>query len=92
MTVVDGQGSRGDGTGDRRVELGSRVRVRDVGADEEDEYMIVRPVDADVPRGRISAESPVGRSLLGHALGEVVVVQTPGGARRLLVVDVSGGG
>lgn len=74
------------------MEVGSRVRVRDVVADDEGEYMIVGRGDADVPQGRISVESPVGRTLLGCAHGDEVVVRTPGGVRRLMVIDVSDAG
>jgi transcription elongation factor GreA len=89
--VVDEHGSRrGDDV--RRVQVGSRVRVRDVGADEEDEDVIVSRVGADISQGRISDQSPVGRKLLGRVEGEEVVVRTPGGVRHLVVVDVSGAG
>jgi transcription elongation factor GreA len=76
----------------RRVRMGVTVRVLDVVADEEDEYVIVSPVEADVTRGRLSTESPVGRSLLGRAPGEEIPVQTPGGVRRLIIVEVSDAG
>jgi transcription elongation factor GreA len=88
-------GEHGGGGADetaRRVRTGSTVRVLDVGAEEEDEYVIVRRARADVARGRISEDSPVGRALLGRAHGEEVVVQTPGGVRRLTVIDVSDAG
>jgi transcription elongation factor GreA len=68
------------------VELGSRVRVRDV--DGEEEYTIVSRTLADAAQGRISEESPVGRALLGRGRGEEVEVVTPGGVRRLTIVDV----
>lgn len=68
------------------VQLGSRVRVRDAWGDEE--YTIVRPGQADVRCGTISVASPVGRALMGHREGEEVVVPTPGGTRRLIILGI----
>jgi Transcription elongation factor, GreA/GreB, C-term len=69
------------------VQVGSRVCVRD--AHGEEEYTIVRSVDADAAHGRISTESPVGRALLGGRRGEEVSVHTPGGIRALTIVKVT---
>jgi transcription elongation factor GreA len=72
------------------VELGSRVRVRDV--DGEEEYLVVSRALADPAQGRISEESPVGRAVLGRGRGEEIEVTTPGGVRRLTIVDIAPGG
>jgi transcription elongation GreA/GreB family factor len=69
------------------AELGSRVRMRD--AHGEEEYTIVRMGEADPAHGRISAESPVGRALLGARRGDELMVQTPGGVRELTIVEVA---
>jgi transcription elongation GreA/GreB family factor len=66
--------------------LGSTVRVRD--AHGEEEYTLVRRVDADAGQGRISSKSPVGRALLGRRRGDEVEVQTPGGVRLLTMLAV----
>ncbi len=42
-----------------------------------DEYEIVGTLEANPALGKISNESPVGRALLGHKVGEEVVVQSP---------------
>ena len=39
--------------------------------------------------GRLSNESPVGKALIGAHVGETVVAQTPGGARRLRIVNIA---
>ena len=72
---------------DGRVQVGSRVTVRDEFGEEE--YTIVGPAEVDVGKGRISMESPVGKALLGHRIGEEVKVQTPGGMRPVTIVRVS---
>nr|MBC7245732.1 transcription elongation factor GreA [Chloroflexota bacterium] len=58
--------------------LGSRVTVMEKGGSPEI-YHIVGPAEADPRQGRISDESPLGRSLLGHRVGDWITVQTPDG-------------
>jgi transcription elongation factor GreA len=48
-------------------------------------WTIVGPTEADVAQGKLSAESPVARALLGRSAGDAVDVQTPRGARRYKV-------
>ncbi|MEA2614240.1 MAG: transcription elongation factor GreA [Chloroflexota bacterium] len=73
--------------GNGTVVQGSRVQVRD--ADGEHEYTMVTRATAGAAAGCVSADSPVGRALLGRRRGEQVRVQTPGGVRLLTVVDVA---
>jgi transcription elongation factor GreA len=61
------------------VSLGRTVVVREAGSDYEEEYTIVGPPEADPAAGRISNESPMGKSLLGRRIGENAVVESPGG-------------
>ena len=68
------------------VKVGSRVRVRD--ADGEDEFTIVPESEADASAERVSVESPFGRALLGHKIGEEVTVRAPGGTMGVTVVAI----
>lgn len=61
------------------VSLGRTVVVREAGSDYEEEYTIVGPPEADPAGGRISNESPMGKSLLGKRIGQQAVVTSPGG-------------
>lgn len=71
-----------------KVQLGSTVVVKpDDGPAQT--YQIVGPLEVDVARGRISDESPVGRALIGHHVGETVEVSVPHGRRRLRVVSLT---
>ncbi len=71
-----------------RVQLGSRVTLTD-SEGETCVYQIVGSAEADPINGRISNESPVGKALMGHRVGETVVVCTPGGSIRLQIVSIS---
>ncbi|HEV7808573.1 MAG TPA: transcription elongation factor GreA [Solirubrobacteraceae bacterium] len=69
------------------VGFGSTVLVTD-DAGRETEFTLVGPTEADLKTGRLSAESPVARALVGARAGETVAVQTPGGERRYAVLRV----
>ena len=67
------------------VVFGGTVTVVDEESGREATYTIVGPTEADTASGRLSAESPVAQALLGTAAGEVAIVATPRGERRLRV-------
>jgi transcription elongation factor GreA len=69
-----------------RVGLGSKVTVEHAG--EILTYTIVGASESDPPSGRISSSSPVGQALVGHDVGDDVVVRTPAGARAYRIVAV----
>jgi len=66
-----------NGSGDV-VDLGSRVTVVEAGFEPES-YTIVGSTEANPGDGRISNESPLGKALMGHRVGERVTFDTPGG-------------
>ncbi len=72
------------------VQLGSKVKVLDVEFDEECEYQIVGSPEADVKKGLISDESPVGRALIGHKAGEQVVAEAPSGEIVFKIIEIIG--
>ena len=71
-----------------RVGLGSHVVVLDSGKDEKIAYHLVTSEDADVTQGRISTSSPIGKSLLGKEVGDMIKLVTPGGARGLEILSL----
>jgi transcription elongation factor GreA len=72
-----------------KVGLGSTVVVLDTEKDQEITYKLVTSEEADVAQGRISTNSPIGRGLLGRALGDVVKVTIPGGVRELEIIKLA---
>ncbi len=71
---------------DGMVRLGSTVTVEDEFG--KTTYTIVGPAEADAASGRISLESPVGKALIGREPGEEVEVDTPGGSRRVRILEL----
>lgn len=70
------------------VGVGSVVRVRDLETMDEWEYTIVGSIEANPAEDRISNESPVGESLMGQKVGDVVAVEIPAGLARYEIVDI----
>jgi transcription elongation factor GreA len=71
-----------------QVSLGSTVVVVDDDGVEE-QYTIVGSPEARPTEGRISNESPVGRALMGKAVGERVSVQVPSGTLDYRIKSIS---
>jgi transcription elongation factor GreA len=70
---------------DTAFSFGRTAEVVDEGTGDVHTWTIVGATEADLSSGKLSAESPVAKALLGHAPGEVVEVRTPRGARRLRI-------
>ena len=70
------------------VGVGAIVKMKNADSGMELTYQIVGSAETDPVQGKISNESPVGRSLLGHAVGETVDVTTPGGTMRLTIQSI----
>lgn len=71
------------------IHVGSKVKVRDIDFDDICEYKIVGSSEADPVNGRISDESPVGKGLIGHKVGEKVDIETPAGSMSYEVLEIS---
>ncbi len=75
--------------GTENVHIGSTVTVCMKGKKTTNTYQIVGSTEADPLGGRISDESPIGKALLGHAEGDVVEVETPGGEITLTIQKIA---
>lgn len=72
-----------------KVYIGASVRLLDVDANETINYTLVDSAEADPMNGRISVHTPVAQALLGHGVGEVVEVSTPGGKMKFKITEIS---
>ena len=71
------------------VHVGSVVRLDNISAGREVTYKITGSNEANPREAKISDESPVGKSLLGHAVGDVVEVETPAGLMTFKILEIS---
>jgi len=70
------------------VTMHSHVLVRDLDTGGESTYTLVYPSDADIEIGKISILAPIATALLGYREGDEIEWPTPGGRRRLNVIQV----
>lgn len=71
-----------------RVNLGNKVKLWDEEFEEEVEYTIVGPAEADPASLKISNESPLGIALIGHSIGEIVENNAPDGVLKFKILDI----
>jgi transcription elongation factor GreA len=69
------------------VSLGNHVTIQE-GDSPPETYHLIGAKEADPRNGRISNESPIGRALMDHRIGDVIEVQTPGGSLRFRIVKI----
>jgi len=67
----------------------STVKIKQIKTKKEFEYTLVSQSEANLRAGKISVDSPIGKGLLGKAVGEIAEVQTPGGTMEFEVLDIS---
>ena len=70
------------------VGVGTKVKLKDMDANETVEYRIVGSAEADPSQQKLSNESPVGRAIIGHKKGEVVEVVAPRGSLKYKILDI----
>ena len=69
------------------IQVGSTVTIEEDGAPAET-YTIVGAAEANPREGKISNESPIGKSILNHRAGEEVQVETPDGSYAVRIVKI----
>lgn len=70
------------------INIGCKVKVLDMEFDEELEFRIVGSTEASSLQGKISNESPVGKALLRHKVGDVVEVETQAGMIEYKILEI----
>ena len=69
------------------VDIGAHITIQEEDYPPET-YHLVGPKEAAPDQGRISHESPIGRSLIGHRVGDDVIVETPAGQLHLKILKI----
>lgn len=72
-----------------KVTVLSNVTIKNVKTGKQLKYKLVSESEADLKAKKISVSSPMGQGLLGKAIGEVAVVETPRGNLEFEIVDIS---
>ncbi|MCD7818078.1 MAG: transcription elongation factor GreA [Lachnospiraceae bacterium] len=71
-----------------KINVGCTVKVYDEEYEEEIEFHIVGSSEANSLQGKISNESPVGKALIGHSVGEEISVETQAGTIDYKILEI----
>ena len=71
-----------------KVGLGSRVVVEDEKSGQRETYNLVFGDAAEFEEGHVSMASPIGKSLVGKAVGDTAILKLPASLRRLKIIEL----
>lgn len=69
------------------VQIGTKVTL-ETEEKEKETYIVVGRAESDPVEGKISYESPLGSALMGHAKGDEVKVNAPGGVFKVKILKI----
>lgn len=72
-----------------KVALLSTVKLRNIKTDAFITYTIVPENETDIRKGRISANSPIAKGLLGTSKGDTVDIKVPAGSIAFEIIEIS---
>ena len=72
-----------------KVYVGAKVKLLDKDTDEALEYLMVSPPEADYAQNKLSMESPIGKALMGHKVGDVIEIKVPAGLLTYQILEIS---
>jgi len=72
-----------------KVQILSKVKIRNLANKTEVEYTIVSESEANLKEGKISINTPIAKGLLGKSVGDIVEVQVPNGKVKFEILEIS---
>ena len=67
----------------------SKVKIKNQSNNMELSYLLVADGEADLSAGKISVNSPIGKGLLGKAVGDIAEIIVPNGVIKLEILEIS---
>jgi transcription elongation factor GreA len=74
---------------DSKAFILSKVKLKNLNNNAVVEYTLVAENEADLASKKISIDSPIGKGVLGKAVGEIAEVEVPAGTIKFEVLDIS---
>ena len=71
------------------VSFGSKIVIKFEDDEDEEEYIIVGTREVNPKEGKISDESPIGKAVMKHRAGDVVIVDAPNGHLKCTILSVT---
>ena len=72
-----------------KVTILTKVKLTNLNTKKEVTYQIVGEQEADLKAGKISVTSPIGKGILGKAVGEVAEVTAPAGVMKFRIEEIT---
>ncbi|TXC78810.1 transcription elongation factor GreA [Luteibaculum oceani] len=72
-----------------KVFILSKVTIKNLKNDMKITYTLVAESEANLKEGKISIDSPIGKGLLGKAVGAKVEIKTPGGVIPFEILEIA---
>ena len=69
--------------------IGNIVTILDIEMEEEMTFQIVGTSEANIDKGHMSDESPIGKALIGHSVGETVTAEAPSGEIQFKILNIT---
>ena len=72
----------------KTITFGTKIKIVDEETDQETDYQIVGPYEANLELGLISIASPIAKALIGKEKGYSVEVKTPSGTKNYEILSI----
>lgn len=72
-----------------KVQILNKVKVENMSAKKVMEFTLVGETEADFAKGKLAATTPIGKALMGHAVGDVVEAKVPSGVLKFKILEIS---
>lgn len=72
-----------------KVQMLNKVKVENMSAKKVMEFTLVGETEADFAKGKLAATTPIGKALMGHAVGDVVEAKVPSGVLKFKILEIS---
>lgn len=79
---------KNDEVDDHTVNVGTTVKIKDLDNGDIYTYTLVGSAESDPLENKISNESPIGKNLIGHKIGDQVEVEVPSGKMNYEVLSI----
>jgi len=67
----------------------STVKIKNLNNSASMEYKLVAQSEADLAKGKISVDSPIGKGLLGKKIGDIAEISIPNGNVKFEILEIS---
>lgn len=78
-----------DTTAEDEAGIGKLISVKFISDNEVDEFTLVTTIESDPMNGLISIESPLGRALYKHKVGEEILIESPEGNYSVIIEKIA---